>query len=303
MNAVQITDSRQTTLVRDSAHKPQLSQCIAMTIMGVKLIMLPAPVILLSLLIACVHKPPAINNGNSGKPIGQQSTTATPSADAQALFAAVNSSDVASVRRVLAKSLSPNQRDSSGFTPLMTSSIRGDKEITQILLTAGADVNSKNERGETVLLDATSSRRAEIVELLLASGADISAIDRDLHRTALHIACANGDLATVKALLPKVQDVNVRDREGQTPLLVTGEDSLEIIDLLIDHGADVNARNKYGGTALMGAVWNIKVVETLLRHGADVNAKDNDGWTPLEQALLRGCPEVIQLLEKAGAKE
>ena len=107
---------------------------------------------------------------------------------------------------------------------------------------------------------------------------------------------------TVKVLLPRVHDVNVRDREGQTPLLVTG-DSIEILNLLIDCGADVNAMNRYGGTALMGAVWNTKAVETLLRHGADVNARDNDGWTPLEEALLRGCPDVVQLLEKAGARE
>lgn len=44
-------------------------------------------------------------------------------------------------------------------------------------------------------------------------------------------------------------------------------------------------------------------VQLLLDHGADINAEDNDGWTALKQALLAGCIDMITLLEKAGAKE
>ena len=58
----------------------------------------------------------------------------------------------------------------------------------------------------------------------------------------------------------------------------------DVITTLINAGADVNARNKYGSTPLMyasGANQNPDVITTLINAGADVNARDKDGWTPL----------------------
>lgn len=70
---------------------------------------------------------------------------------------------------------------------------------------------------------------------------------------------------------------------------------------LLKRGADVNARNNYGDTALMRACWDRSgaAVEMLIEHGADVNAKDKEGRTALQWARIKGRTDLAQLLEKA----
>jgi len=83
--------------------------------------------------------------------------------------------------------------------------------------------------------------------------------------------------------------------------------------MLIKAGADVNARNNEGRTALMHASWltgpqneqvQIEVVKTLIDAGADVNPKDNDGKTALYYAEVgKKRQKLVDLLKRAGAKK
>jgi len=74
---------------------------------------------------------------------------------------------------------------------------------------------------------------------------------------------------------------------------------------LIGEGADVNAQNSEGWTALMLASdqENPAIAKLLIDEGADVNIQDNEGWTALLWALREGYPEIAELLREAGAKE
>jgi len=78
---------------------------------------------------------------------------------------------------------------------------------------------------------------------------------------------------------------------------------VKVAKVLLERGADVNAREKDGGTALMCAAkdGNVKSVKFLLEHGADVHIKSNDGNTALDWAT--GNAQVIALLKQAGAKK
>jgi ankyrin repeat protein len=100
-------------------------------------------------------------------------------------------------------------------------------------------------------------------------------------------------------------DINSRDKDGSTALMVTSEKGeSEMAQLLIQNGADVNANNIDGYTALMYAAYkgNLEIAELLIKNKADVNAKDKDGWTALRYASIQGRNDMVALLKKAKDK-
>ncbi len=100
----------------------------------------------------------------------------------------------------------------------------------------------------------------------------------------------NADPKIIKAFLDNGADVNASDKKGMTALLYAARrhNNPEMIKLLLDSGADVNASNKDGWTPLMIVVrnhLNTEMIKLLLVSGADVNASNKDGWTPLMFAV------------------
>jgi hypothetical protein len=104
----------------------------------------------------------------------------------------------------------------------------------------------------------------------------------------------------VRLIVAKGANVNARDKDGNTALIsVAVFENADALQALIDAGADVNAKNKQGVTALMraakdGELPNIKV---LFAAGADVDAQDEDGWTALTYAQKNKDDRIIQALE------
>jgi len=110
----------------------------------------------------------------------------------------------------------------------------------------------------------------EIVEFLLKNGADVKTAARNAQKvTALHGAVARRDVEIVKMLLEAGADPNARQERGFAPL----------------HDAAANG--------------NAALVELLLKHGALADAKTDDGKTPADMAAERGHKEVIERLRKA----
>jgi ankyrin repeat protein len=84
-------------------------------------------------------------------------------------------------------------------------------------------------------------------------------------------------------LLDKGADIEAKDKDGWTPLLYAAVTMHEaIVRMLLDKGADVEAKNEDGRTPLLYAAerGHEAVVRMLLDKGADIKAKDKDGWTP-----------------------
>jgi len=107
-----------------------------------------------------------------------------------------------------------------------------------------------------------------------------------------------------RLLIEQGANINAKDPDGRTLLILAINDqNLEICQLLINHGADVNAKDNRGRTALMGAasLGNLKICQLLIDHEADVNAKDNKGWTALMAAADRDHLKICQLLINHGA--
>jgi serine/threonine protein kinase len=118
----------------------------------------------------------------------------------------------------------------------------------------------------------------------------------------LLMAVENRDVVKVRDLLKKGASVNARDSKGATPLHKAAyRGDLTITQLLIKHGADVNAReNMFGETPLHCAARShaLEVVELLLQHGADPSIRNINGQTPLELAQGSGYEEIARVIEE-----
>ncbi|KAH8987490.1 ankyrin repeat-containing domain protein [Lactarius hatsudake] len=234
-----------------------------------------------------------------------------------------NDVSVGAVRFLLEHGADTNARQQDLSTPLHLAVARGYFEVVRVLLDCGAHVNAEDYRSRTPLhqlLEAGdySEDRFGVAQLLVQHGADVNA-RAGSHETPLHLASHLPELRLARMFLEHGADasVNAADNQGRTPLhrvLWAGDhrpdaDRFGVAQLLIERGADVNARDKYHQTPLHPASYfvELKFVRMLLDHGANVNTEGNRGLTPLHRVWrAKGHPDkdrfgVAQLLMERGA--
>ena len=201
----------------------------------------------------------------------------------------------------------------TGQTPLHKSAQNSHAEVTDLLLSVGADANARDSSGRTALMLAsqttTTGTQQTLASILKLKCVKINTADLQ-GRTALHYATAAGNFNTLKVLMHCGARIQSVDERGDTALSVAckklcedfgkSQDSVKCIQLLLEGGCVVNAENEAGNTALTFAVMaNSKTaVRMLLQNGAAVSEA-----VLLQCAIESKNPEIFEDLLEATDEE
>lgn len=236
------------------------------------------------------------------------------------LHYAARSGQAAVADVLIANGAEVDAEDEHGNTPLHLATKH--VEVTKVLVDHGADLNARDQGGRTALQEAVSYGTREVVDLLVDRGAEID----------LHLAAYIGRLDKVKELVAGGADVNLGHNQldesiikglsavypeaaeeksthrADTPLhrAVQGGHA-DVVDCLLSAGADLEAQDVEGRTALHEAAYLgfTEIAKTLIAHGANVNAVAGTSWrygdTPLQMAAHGGHTATVALLVAHGA--
>lgn len=248
-----------------------------------------------------------------------------------------------SAKILLEKGAKLNIQGRDGYTALMLAV--ENTEVAKLLIDKGANVELLSKAGETALMRA-AIKSPEVVKLLVDKGANLLPRQQPQFKSsqnALDYAALNGNIEGAKLILAKATTLGIKkeiirvslhwavignqlemakyllsegayvegddDLGGYTPLMETS--SLEMVELLLKNGANVNAKNKFNYTPLHKAVFNFmgadpdekqytKIVNLLIEKGANLDAQDGNGTTPLMGAVKNS--KLTKLLIAKGAK-
>ena len=263
--------------------------------------------------------------------------------DETALMTAARTGRLGPVKALLSRGADVNARERRGQTALMWAAAEGHAAVVEALLEAGADFRTPLPSGFTPLCFAVREGRTDVVRVLLKAGADVNEAMRPEKAssgkapargtTPLILAVENGHFELAVALLEAGADPNDQ-RSGFTPLHTLtwvrkpnrgdGDDgdpapigsgnlsSLQFVDTLVEHGADVNARlergksgrgvlNRVGATPFLLAAMtaDVPLMRVLVKHGADPLLPNAEHCTPLMAAAGVG---ILAPGEEAGTE-
>jgi ankyrin repeat protein len=253
--------------------------------------------------------------------------------ESENIFSACYFSHLDIVKKLLKKGADINSKDGSRMTPLLIAadSTNTDAEFLKFLIKQGAEIKACDKRKRNALILATligrshsGPRERDIgkIRVLLNAGLGIDWADRR-GLTPLIIASSYSLLDIMNELLANGADPNLKDENWQTPIMwaasrklaygkikyssdkesdALAEEVESVMAALISKGADIDAQDKNGKTALMMAAEGgyKEVVVYLIKHQAKINLRDNEGKTAKSYAIENVFPMTAKLISEAG---
>ena len=212
-----------------------------------------------------------------------------------------------------AEAAGPLEQDKAGASEndiaLITAAEKGDLEGVARGMRNGGGITARDPRGRNALLAATYGNHVAVALFLMAAGSDVNAKDEQ-GNSAFLLAAAEGYTDIVKLTLRSGADVKSTNHYGDTALIPAAHHGhVNVVRELLTAQVPIDHVNKLGWTALLEAIVlgdggpkPIEIVKMLVAAKANVNLPDKDGVTPLAHAKKRGFPEMVKILEAAGAK-
>jgi ankyrin repeat protein len=227
-----------------------------------------------------------------------------------ALLLAVNARQKDVITLLLENRADIQVTTNNGVTPLHNAvdQFNVSQSIVTLLLKSGADVTARTMDGKEALHMSAARGHEAILRLLLDAGANPNAVAKD-GTTALQSASLRGNDNMVRLLLDRGADVKAKNAEGITALhLAAMENRPNVVGMLLKRGADPKARTTMyynrickGTTPLHLAVGNCGMVELLIKHGAEMEARNDDGNTVFYCAGSWRKTETVRRLAELGA--
>ncbi|MDY6901945.1 MAG: ankyrin repeat domain-containing protein [Cyanobacteriota bacterium] len=181
--------------------------------------------------------------------------------------------------------------DENEASPLIRAILQDDLAQIETLLADGAEVNPSSSNDKVPLVAAVYRGNSEIINKLIAAGANLDKIDFSIYLPPIGMAIEKNDLQTVKLLLDAGASPEGGDISYTGLTLAIEKNNLEIVKMLLKAGADPNTDMEDYDRAIMHAAWlgNLEIVKTLVAHGADVNA-----WSQGETAIMSAARNAHQ---------
>jgi len=151
-------------------------------------------------------------------------------------------------------------------------------------------------------IDNCQNNYFQTIEFLINNGADVNSHHSKLLETPLHRLCARAkpQIDVITMILEKGADVNARNLSGKTPVFYCSFNySVELLNLLTKHGADINIKDKHGNTLLHDDYINCfdeyfeEFLKVLISMGFDINSKNSLGFTPLNLCENEKIDEIL----------
>lgn len=218
-------------------------------------------------------------------------------ADVKTFFEQVKAGDLSAVKESLSADASLlNTKNESGQTAFLLANYYGKKELAQYLLSQGPDLD---------IYSATLAGNLQRVATELDRDPGLLESHNSDGWTPLHIAAFFGQQKIAELLLTRGAKVDSRSTNAMknTPLHAAAAGQKKaLVQFLLEHQADANARQEGGWTALHAAAQNgdREMVELLLAHSADAKVRAENNQSPVDLALLKGHQEIVELLEEIG---
>ena len=204
----------------------------------------------------------------------------------------------------------PSAAQAAAYTGLHAAAHRGNVTQIDALAATRAGLNPRDANGRTPLHVATFARQRDAIRALAKAGANLVLMDSDRY-DAVTIASVADDEETLRLLLSLGASARqVTSRYDGTALIAAahlGHDG--VVRQLIAAGAPLDHVNNLHWTAVIEAIVlgyggprHQETLRALIAAGANLQLVDRQGLTPLQLARARGMREMVQMLEKAGAK-